>query len=73
MGKRNWRIALSRRTKELIKRAEDQGWTVDCTSNGHVRFTSPEGHVVIGSSGGRGELDQHHKRTVKRLGERGLA
>lgn len=69
---RDWRASLSKRTKNLAKQAEAQGWTVDCTSNGHLRFTAPSGHVVIGSSTGRGELDQHYKRMVKRLQARGL-
>lgn len=69
---RNWRATLSKRTKVLIKTAERQGWAVDCTSNGHVRFRAPSGHTVIGSSSGGGELDLHYRAMVKRLRERGL-
>lgn len=72
-GSRQWFATLSRRTKGLVKRAESQGWQVDCTSNGHVRFTAPTGHVVIGPSAGRAkELDQHYRLTVKRLRAQGF-
>lgn len=69
---RTWRAVITKRMRALVKRAETQGWTVDCTSNGHVRFRAPTGEVVIGCSARGSELDRHYKLTVKRLEQRGL-
>ncbi len=36
--------------KDLVKHAEQHGWTCERTRNGHVRFTSPKGATVFGPS-----------------------
>lgn len=33
--------------REIAKEARNQGWTVDETKTGHLRFTPPDGFVEI--------------------------
>lgn len=32
--------------RKVIKRAEEQGWSIEVTQNGHLRFRSPTGEIV---------------------------
>lgn len=46
---------MGKELKKLIKAAEKQGWRVQPTKKGHVKFYSPDGkHIVTaaGTSGG---------------------
>lgn len=40
----------SKDLKELIKTAEEQGWKVERGNNGHYKWLSPTGGMVITSS-----------------------
>lgn len=69
---KQWRRAMSKRMKQLVKAAEKQGFVVDVTHNSHIRFTSPSGKVVVGDGVNHGETNHHFKRTVARLKEEGF-
>lgn len=34
---------------DIAKCARAQGWNIERTRNGHVRFVGPDGNIVIGS------------------------
>lgn len=40
-------MKLKGETKKLALVAQEQGWRVEATKGGHVRFVPPQGRVVI--------------------------
>jgi peptidoglycan/xylan/chitin deacetylase (PgdA/CDA1 family) len=66
-----WKERLGRPMRELVRQAERQGWDVGVTSNSHVRFTAPNGAVVI-AQGVKQPLAAHLARTKSRLLRAGL-
>jgi len=43
-------MSLKKDMKQLVKKARAQGWEVTPTRNGHIRFRSPDGHLIFGAS-----------------------
>lgn len=53
-------MSRKKEANQLTKLAEGQGWVVTHTRNGHVKYVSPDGEIVIGSAtpgGGRSTLN----------------
>jgi len=38
---------MKKQMKNLVKQAESQGWRVEPTRNGHVRFLAPNGTGIV--------------------------
>ena len=38
------------KTTRLMREAINQGWTVELTKNGHIKFVAPDGSVVFAAS-----------------------
>lgn len=43
-------MKMPKEWRKLKKQAEDQGWTVEKTKNNHIRWTNPDGEIVISPS-----------------------
>jgi predicted RNA binding protein YcfA (HicA-like mRNA interferase family) len=43
-------MTARREARQLAKRAEQQGWTVDLSNGGHLRFKAPDGKILFFSS-----------------------
>lgn len=41
------RIGTDKETKQIIKDATNQGWTVTMTNGNHLKWTAPNGKVVF--------------------------
>ena len=43
--------SAKKETKEIIREAEKQGWRVEPTKKGHIRFYAPDGVNVVHAAG----------------------
>ena len=39
--------SMNKAMKKLTKQAEAQGWRVEPTRNGHIRFLAPDGKTIV--------------------------
>lgn len=43
--------SAKKETKEIVREAERQGWRVETTKKGHIRFYAPDGVHVVHAGG----------------------
>lgn len=43
--------SAKKETKEIIREAENQGWTVRRTKKGHIQFFAPDGENIVTAGG----------------------
>lgn len=63
-------IAVHRELRPFVKAAIDQGWSVEKTGGGHLRFKSPTGAVVFTPStpGGGNRAIENTRAALRRAG-----
>lgn len=60
-------MKVPREMRHLIQECRDNGWTVEKTRNGHIRFVSPAGEVVMcAGTPSDGRARKNHLAHLKR-------